>query len=87
MIDVALGIEAIYYGAKYFGVTTANTKECFDELNWQDERPKPTWEQVVEAYNQLPEEIKYPEIAKQTAKVALLNRLGLTEDEAKLLLI
>ena len=58
MIDVALGIEALIPEAMYFGSTTANTKESFDNLNWQDERAKPTWDDVVDAYNNLPDEIK-----------------------------
>jgi hypothetical protein len=60
MIDVALGIEALLPAAEYFGSTTANTKECFDELNWQDKRTKPTWKEVQDAYAALPEEIKNP---------------------------
>jgi hypothetical protein len=56
-MDVALGIEALLPAAEYFGSTTANTKECFDDLNWQDERPKPTWQEVVNAYEALPKEI------------------------------
>jgi hypothetical protein len=57
-MDVALGIEALLPAAEYFGSTTANTKACFDELNWQDERPKPTWKQIQDAYVALPDEIK-----------------------------
>jgi hypothetical protein len=59
-MDVALGIEALLPAAEYFGSTTSNTKECFDELNWKDARPKPTWKQVQDAYTALPEEIKNP---------------------------
>jgi hypothetical protein len=60
MIDIALGIEALVPAAKYFGSTTANNKECFDDLNWLDERTKPTYEEIQEAYDALPEEIKNP---------------------------
>ena len=60
MIDVALGIEALVPAAEYFGSTTANTKECFDNLNWLDLRKKPTWKQIQDAYEALPEEIKNP---------------------------
>jgi hypothetical protein len=60
MIDVALGIEALLPGAEYFGSTTPNTKKCFDELNWLDERPKPTWSDVQAAYDLLPDEVKNP---------------------------
>jgi len=60
MIDVALGIEALIPAAEYFGSTTANTKECFDNLNWLDERAKPTWKEIQDAYKALPEEVKNP---------------------------
>jgi hypothetical protein len=58
MIDIALGIEALLPAAEYFGSTTANTKECFDDLNWLDQRPKPTWAAIQAAYDALPEEIR-----------------------------
>jgi hypothetical protein len=85
-MDIALGIEALVPAAQYFGSTTANTKEAFDNLNWQDERAKPTWEQVQDAYTALPEEIKNPDLVKAQAKAALLAQLGITEEQAKLLL-
>jgi hypothetical protein len=85
-MDVALGIEAIVPAAEYFGTTNENTKASFDNLNWLDERPKPTWKQVQDAYNALSNEIKFPDIAQATAKAALLERLGITAEEAQLLL-
>jgi len=60
MIDVALGIEAVLLAAEYFGSTTANTKQSFDDLNWLDARQKPTWAEVQSAYNALPDEVKNP---------------------------
>lgn len=59
-MDVALGIEALLPAAEYFGSTTANTKQCFDDLNWLDQRTKPTWAAVQAAYNALPDEVKNP---------------------------
>jgi hypothetical protein len=59
-MDVALGIEALLPSAEYFGSTTANTKQSFDDLNWLDERKKPTWAAVQAAYNALPDEVKNP---------------------------
>jgi hypothetical protein len=88
MIDIALGIETLLPTAQYFGSLTANTKEAFDELVWQDERTKPTWKQVQDAYNALPEEIKYPEIAEAQAKAtaqAKLAALGLTVEDLQAL--
>jgi hypothetical protein len=59
-MDVALGIEALVPAAEYFGSTTANTKKSFDDLNWLDERAKPTWKQIQDAYDALPDEVKNP---------------------------
>ena len=87
-MDIALGIEALMPAAQYFGSTTANTKEAFDNLDWQDERAKPTWKQVQDAYAALPEKIKNPELAKAQAKAAAeakLAALGLTTDDLRAL--
>ena len=88
MIDVALGIEALLPAAEYFGSTTANTKECFDDLNWKDARPKPTWKEIEDAYDALPESIKNPELAQEQARATAegkLTKLGLTTDDLKAL--
>ena len=81
-MDIALAIEALLPAAEYYGSTTANNKDCFDNLDWQDSRPKPTWEQVQNGYVQAQAEAE----AKATAKAALLTRLGITAEEAQLLL-
>jgi hypothetical protein len=70
MIDVALGIEALVPAAQYFGSTTANTKECFDNLNWLDERTKPTWAAIKIGYDNLSDEIKNPAILQQNETLA-----------------
>lgn len=59
-MDVALGIEALLPSAQYFGSTTDNNKKSFDDLNWLDNRAKPTWSQIQAAYEALPNEIKNP---------------------------
>lgn len=59
-MDIALGIEALIPSAEYFGSTTKNTKEAFDDLNWFDKRAKPTWAQIQAACKDLPEIIKNP---------------------------
>ena len=85
-MDVALAIESLLPAAEYFGSTTANTKECFDDLNWLDKRPKPTWKQVQDAWNDLEPKLIAEAKAKAAAKQAILDRIGLTADEAKLIL-
>jgi hypothetical protein len=87
-MDIALGIEALLPSAQYFGSTTANTKQSFDDLIWQDEREKPTWKQVQDAFNGLPNEIKNPDLAKTEAKAAAqakLAALGLTVEDLQAL--
>ncbi|CAB4145601.1 hypothetical protein UFOVP482_15 [uncultured Caudovirales phage] len=54
-MDVAMTIEVLVPAAEYYGSTTANTKECFDALDWNDERKKPTWAQMEK--NAVPIEI------------------------------
>ena len=88
MFDVASGIEALLPAAQYFGSTTANTKQCFDDLNWQDERAKPTWKQVQDAYAALPEKITNPQKFEAAAKAsarAKLEALGLTVEDLQAL--
>ena len=62
-MDVALGIEALVPAAEYFGSTTANTKESFDDLVWNDKRTKQTWSAIQSAYDKLPDEIKNTPLA------------------------
>ena len=81
-MDVALGIEALLPAAEYFGSTTENTKKCFDDLNWQDARPKPTWKQVQDAFAT----VKIKESTQAADKAAILDRIGLTADELKTIL-
>lgn len=84
-MDLALAIEAIHPGAEYFGVTNENTKEQYDSLDWRDSRTKPTWGELEAAWDAIPTEAEV-EAAKAEAKAALLNRLGITAEEAALLL-
>lgn len=46
MTDIASVLDNLLPGAIYYGSLTANTEEAYDALNWQDDRPKPTWEEI-----------------------------------------
>ena len=85
-MDLALAIEALLPAAKYFGSTSENNKQCFDDLNWQDERVKPTWKQVQDSWTKYQIDLAKDIEAKLSAKAALLARLGITAEEAQLLL-
>lgn len=50
MIDIALGIEHLVPGASYSGSLTANDLEAYQAIHWQDERPMPTWEDILEVH-------------------------------------
>ena len=51
-IDVAIGIEELVPAAQYGGSVNDGTEQSFNALRWEDIRPKPTWQEVVDAYNQ-----------------------------------
>ena len=55
-MDTALAIEALVgFGVKYGGCTEFNTEKEFDDLIWEDERPRPKWSDLLTKW----EEIKY----------------------------
>jgi hypothetical protein len=85
-MDLALAIEKIYPNAQYFGSTTENSKTEFDNLNWLDERSKPSWKQVQDAWIKYETDLAKEIEIKTAAKSALLDRLGITAEEAQLLL-
>lgn len=49
-MDVALAIELIHDKAQWGGSVTDNTQESFENIRWEDERPKPTWEELKAAW-------------------------------------
>ncbi len=49
-MDVALSIEHLLPEAEYGGTTEENTQAEFDDLRWEDSRPKPTWSQIEAAW-------------------------------------
>ncbi|MDD4924287.1 MAG: hypothetical protein PHF74_05580 [Dehalococcoidales bacterium] len=49
-IDIALAIEKVKPGAVYYGSVTVNTKEAYEKIRWQDSEPKPSWEELKQAY-------------------------------------
>jgi hypothetical protein len=78
-MDIALAIEGLCPGAAYGGSTTANTREAFDTLRWEDERSQPTWEQLQGATYLEP----VPEmITRRQARLALLYAGKLAAVEA-----
>jgi len=85
-MDIALAIEALLPAAEYYGSTTANDKDCFDNLDWQDSRTKPTWKQLQDVWVTLEPKLVSDAEAKATQRQAILDRLGITAEEAALIL-
>lgn len=48
--DLALAIELIYVAAVYSGSTANNDEASYDALRWGDSRPKPTWQELQDAW-------------------------------------
>lgn len=47
-MDTAYAIEKLVgLGVKYGGITIKNTKEEFNNLRWNDKRPRPKWAELV----------------------------------------
>jgi len=87
-MDLALAIEALVPSAQYFGSTTANTKDCFDNLDWKDSRTKPSWKQLQDAWVSLEPQLVAEAEAKAQAKATAegkLAALGLTTDDLRAL--
>lgn len=67
MTDVALAIEALVPAAEYGGSVTANTEEAYNAIVWKDERPQPTWAEVIAAEPPAPA----PTVTMRQARLAL----------------
>lgn len=58
----------------------------YDGLVWLSDKPKPTKKQLDDLWNEVLAEIAAEKTAKEAKRQELLDRLGITEEEAKLLL-
>jgi hypothetical protein len=81
MIDYTLILRRKYPNAKW----NLNGDD-YAGLDWLDDLAKPTKIALDNLWQTVLDEIESEQIAKSNAKAALLNRLGITEDEARLLL-
>jgi hypothetical protein len=58
----------------------------YEGLTWLSDTPKPTKEILDNLWDEVVEQLQLKKEEKAQAKADLLERLGITEDEAKLLL-
>lgn len=50
-LDVATTLDILVPSGKYTGSLTSNNESCYNNLNWQDERNKPTWSEICSCMN------------------------------------
>lgn len=58
----------------------------YSSLEWLSEDPKPTEEEIIAAWDQAKAAYEAKMTARQANKQAILDRLGLTQEEVKVLL-
>ena len=81
MIDYSQILSQKYKGSEW----TLNGDE-YDGLTWLSETTKPTKKELDDLWLEVKSNIKAEAAAKKSARQALLSRLGITEEEAQLLL-
>lgn len=52
-MDIALTFDRLVPGGDWQGSVTANTRESFDAVRWNDARTKPTWAEVVDKWAEI----------------------------------
>ena len=77
---------ATILATKYFGKEWILDGEEYAGLTWLDDSPKPSKATLDKLWQIVLDERESERLAKVAAKAALLERLNITEDEAKLLL-
>lgn len=71
---------------RYPGAQWSLIGDNYADLEWLDDSEKPSKEELDAQWTSVQAEIKQEKTAKAQAKEALLERLGITADEAALLL-
>ena len=78
--------DKIIAGLKQLGFNSGWVVTGEEITLWENSEPQPTKAQLLAASNLWAQTLETNEEAKQVARLALLDRLGLTEQEAQLLL-
>jgi hypothetical protein len=71
---------------KYAGSEWTLNGDDYSGLTWLSDTPKPTKKQLDDLWDQVSAEIEAEKEVKANAKADLLARLGITAEEAKILL-
>lgn len=71
-MDIALCIERLVKSAKYGGSTTDNTEKAYESLRWEDERKKPSWQDILDVWAVIEKE---PEVEKETTEQLIERKI------------
>lgn len=71
---------------KHFDAQWTLNGDDYEGLSWLSDSPKPTKEELDSLWPEVKAELEAEKTQEKTKKQALLDRLGITADEAKLLL-
>lgn len=74
-MDIALAIDKLIPAAEYGGSVTANDQASYEAIRWADERPKPSWAELLAAYAPPAP----PVVTMRQARLSLLGA-GLLDD-------
>ena len=81
MIDYTLILTKKYQGSQWI-----LDGDDYEGLTWLSDSKKPTKKELDDAWDSVVQQIKDEQTDKDSARAALLERLGITADEAALLL-
>lgn len=90
-MDIALILHKLVPSAKYRGSLTDNTEESYNNIIWEDERPKPSWQDLLDRDTHISKDELLNHLAEYRwkAEVGGINVGGLnipTDDRSKYML-
>lgn len=68
-MDVLLTLAALLPSPEFGGSLTANTREAYQRIRWEDERPKPAWTDLL---------ARWPEVEAEIARVEASAKLDVS---------
>jgi hypothetical protein len=83
MVDITSSLDQLVPAAKYVGTLTGNTESDYNALLWEDERPKPTWEEIQVKALEIARTVvleKLDEWHKESLKKGFVTQFGFKVD-------
>lgn len=97
-MNIAFVLDKLVPGGDWQGSLTSNTRESYDSLRWSDDRKKPTWDEIIEAWPDIESEqraqetevrmlvaiaAKLPEILEQHGSAAVKAAIAAIRKDAE----